>query len=474
MRKWTWFTLLAAALTLGIGGAVYWLGPETPEWTTSSPEALAEMRLGLESSMRFYENEARAHFDRALELDANFVAARLRRLPFIEREDKDKFKAEIASLKAVDREPLSDRERFLLDYSLTRVEKEHAKGDKLLTAYLERYPRDPFVLSIRCNLAFQARRSAQASDCLRRLLAIDPNWAMAQNQLGYIAMAEGRFEEAEELFKTYLFIASEQANPHDSMAELLILRGRYDEAERQLVEAVRIRPDFCIPWRRRIQIQVLRGDGAAALAAFEKMRVDGQCRKAEVEAARCYAETWEATLRGALEEAWQMQRGPGCADGDEDHAVAVRFGFVLGHDLEAREMLAAVRERDHLYGDREPVLRALVQHLSAIEIAAGAPLPDNGPAPTEPWRRVADFFAAADRTLSYQGADEGNLKLFNRLDWARVLADLGQTADAEALRSEVEAVNPAIAKTFHGFPRNTQEWRRGGWPPAARSATTTP
>ena len=43
-----------------------------------------------------------------------------------------------------------------------------------------------------------------------------------------------------------------------------------------------------------------------------------------------------------------------------------------------------------------------------------------------------------------------------------------------SLRSEVEAVNPAIAKTFHGFPRNTQEWRRGGWPPAARSATTTP
>lgn len=464
MRRWTWITLVVAALTLAGGVAAYLLQRDEPEWTTSSPEALDEMRLGIESSMRFYDNEARAHFDRALELDPGFVAARLRRLPYIEREDKDEYQLEVEKLKEVDRRRLNDREAFLLEYFLVRAEKEHAKGDKLLTAYLDKHPRDPFVLSIRCNLEFQARRLQLASDCLKRLLAMDPNWAIAQNQLGYIAMAEGRFDEAEELLKTYRFIASEQANPHDSMAELLILRGRYDEAEQELAEAVRIRPDFCIPWRRRVQVKVLRGDGAAAVAALAEMKANGRCRKAEIESASCYAATWEATLRGALEEAWVVQRSPLCGEGDKDRVLAVRLGFVLGHDQEAREMLDQMRERDRLYGDREPLLRALAQHLSAIEIAATAPPPGGATVASEPWTRVADLLSQADRTLSYQGADEGNFKLFNRLDLAQVLADLGRGAEAESLLSEVAAVNPVIGKTFHGFPRNATEWRRDGWP----------
>jgi hypothetical protein len=147
--------------------------------------------------------------------------------------------------------------------------------------------------------------------------------------------------------------------------------------------------------------------------------------------------------------------------------LAVRLGFVLGHDQEAREMLDQTRERDRLYGDRDPLLRALVQHLSAIEIAARAPLPIEPASPAvATWTRVGDLLSQADQTLSYQGADEGNFKLFNRLDLAHVLADLGRQGEAEALRSEVAAVNPVIGTTFHGFPRNGAEWRRQGWPPS--------
>ena len=47
-------------------------------------------------------------------------------------------------------------------------------------------------------------------------------------------MMQGRFAEAEESFKSYRFIALDQANPHDSLGELYITTGRYDEAERIL------------------------------------------------------------------------------------------------------------------------------------------------------------------------------------------------------------------------------------------------
>ena len=78
----------------------------------------------------------------------------------------------------------------------------------------------------------------------RRLIEIAPNWVIAYNQLGYIAMSQGRFAEAEEYFTSYRFVAPDQANPHDSLAELYIMIGRYEEAETSLYRSIEIKPDF--------------------------------------------------------------------------------------------------------------------------------------------------------------------------------------------------------------------------------------
>jgi len=61
--------------------------------------------------------------------------------------------------------------------------------------------------------------------------------------LGYIRMMQGRFAEDEESFKSYRFIAPDQANPHDSLGELYITTGRYDEAEKILGLGSRLTPD---------------------------------------------------------------------------------------------------------------------------------------------------------------------------------------------------------------------------------------
>ena len=75
-------------------------------------------------------------------------------------------------------------------------------------------------------------------------MEIAPNWVIAYNQLGYINMSKGRFAEAEERFKSYRFIAPDQANPHDSLGELFIALGRNDEAEESFEKAIEIKPDF--------------------------------------------------------------------------------------------------------------------------------------------------------------------------------------------------------------------------------------
>ena len=139
-----------------------------------------------------------------------------------------------------------------MDYRLQRAAKENARAEKTLAAYLEEHPNDPWALSIRCDQAWQHRDWPPTEECNRRLIKADPNWVQAQNQLGYIAMAQGRFAEAEQLFRTYLYIAPDQANPHDSMGELFTVLGRYAESEKELEEAIRIRPSFCASWEHLV------------------------------------------------------------------------------------------------------------------------------------------------------------------------------------------------------------------------------
>jgi len=80
----------------------------------------------------------------------------------------------------------------------------------------------------------------------KRILQINPNYAMAYNMLGYLASQQGKTTEAIKYFKKYIFIAPDEANPHDSLGELLLLIGRYDEAIAEFKKAIAIRPELAI------------------------------------------------------------------------------------------------------------------------------------------------------------------------------------------------------------------------------------
>ena len=131
----------------------------------------------------------------ASELDPDFAIARLKQIQFTKREGEGKEIVERMNteLRSADLDRLNRRERFLLEYRFARVDKENAKAEKLLTAYLERYPDDPWALQIRCAQAWDRQDWPVVEKCNRKLLAADPNWVRAQNDLGYIAMAQGKF-----------------------------------------------------------------------------------------------------------------------------------------------------------------------------------------------------------------------------------------------------------------------------------------
>src|SRR5690606_28835679 len=234
----------AVAVILAVAaGTLSWLRASTRrEWTTDSKAALVEYERGRQAHMRFYFADARAAYLRALDLDPGFVAAKIALLD--SEVDRDERARLIDELRAVDRETLTERERFLLDVLFARVDEDPVGRSARIEGYLELHPDDPWALVNAASDSWARQDWEAAEQRYRRLLEVDPNWVLAHNHLGYIAMARGRFAEAESRFRTYKFVAPDQANPHDSLGELLVLLGRYDEARAELEEALAIRPDF--------------------------------------------------------------------------------------------------------------------------------------------------------------------------------------------------------------------------------------
>ncbi len=437
MRKW-----LLAAVVLLSAGVVWWqLSHRRAPWTASSTAARREFEQGLEAELKFYQEDAVQHYRKTLELDPGMVMAVLRLIdltPPRQKEDIARLIADLRRLRASAADRLTARERLLADYRLQRADRENARAEKTLAAYLEQNPNDPWALSIRCEQFWQRRDWAATEDCNRRLLKADPNWVRAQNQLGYIAMAQGRFAEAEQLFRTYLYIAPDQANPHDSMGELLTLLGRYADAERELEEAIRIRADFCPSWEHLILMLNLAGEPDKAHAAVERLSHGGQCGKDFTARQECRVATWEAVLRSAPGEAWDAASRLGCTGkGGEVSVLAYHAALRSGHAADAAQIETDMREQARLYGDDDPALLAVTDHLAGARLAS---LGDT--------RAAAARYRAADQRLEYWSDSHGLLKLFNSLLLSRSLRLGGDAAGADAVLERVRAVNADFARRF--------------------------
>ena len=74
MKRWMW-PALAIVILIAAGVTLVAL-PSTPEWTTSSAEALVEFEAGEVALNKFYMTEALRHFERAVEISLDATTPR--------------------------------------------------------------------------------------------------------------------------------------------------------------------------------------------------------------------------------------------------------------------------------------------------------------------------------------------------------------------------------------------------------------
>ena len=437
MRRALWIGVLAIPL-LGTAAAVVALRPQRA-WTSDSADAIAEVERGRQAETKLYKNEAMTHYEKAVELDATFTAAKLLLAGLLGGGDKQRIGTLLGDVRAADLTRLTANEQFLIRYSLAKRDHQPAEAARVLAAHLAEHPRDASALFARCTDLWLQPDWAQAERCNHELLDLDANWVLAYNYLGYIAMAQAAFAEAEKNFLAYKYIAPDQANPRDSLGELYTVTGRYDEAKAELNEALRLRPDFCASYSHLLLVANLTRDGALADDVIARAAGGGLCQPKQLEAMRCGVAQWKRIFAGDLDGAWTNMAG-GCLGSSGDvpivsHRVAVLSGRV--DEAKAIEDRARTHVKEAL-ASPEPggeFLQANLQHMEGVRAVVEGRTSDAVP-----------LLEGADRKLVFGGEGQGVFKLINQLTLAEALRASGAGERADEIIAGVSAVNPRISE----------------------------
>jgi len=443
MKRGIW--LAAAALVVIVAGVTLVALPKGPEWTTSSPEALAEFEAAMDAEMKLYVKEAQAHVIKAYELDPDFALAKLMYSDVIRKKDKELAQQLWEEVLATDTSKLNPRERFFIERSRAYHDERSGDAVALLDEYVEKYPNDPFILNQKAVWTFHLGDLEEAERLYRRLAEISPNWVIAYNQLGYITMRQGRFTEAEEYFKSYRFIAPDQANPYDSLGELFITLGRYDEAEDTLEKALEIKSDFWAPYQHLALMKTFNGDldGAREIVERAKAADIGERMVFNMD-----CEIHYVALRN--DEAWQQiidECESKCSKGFKEgvgfavvttHLAAAELGdwdLAKSYEDETAELLQMVEESGDSKGIT--VLKGALAHMQGIRLAIQGD-----------YAAAADRLREADAEFTFGEAGTGLFKLHNRMILVETLLAEGKDAEAHQLLANARGVNPTMVAEF--------------------------
>lgn len=437
--------LILIAVAAIVAGAGILALPQSSEWTTDSKEAMAEFEASMEASQKLYHQDARNHLERAMELDPDFVVAKVRMAEFSQYNDEERAAELMAEVNAADHSRLTPRERFMVERAQLFTEFKFEEAQDQLHAYLELYPDDPHVLHIEALGAWQRGELDDAERFNKRLLEISPNWVISYNQLGYVTMLQGRFAEAEEYFTSYRFIAPDQANPHDSLGELFILLGRYDEAQASFEQALVNKPDFSAAFQHLAMVAALREDWEEADAQIQRGMQFGDMSEEMVAHFKCAIDLWRLTTDRQWADVLTLAKSDCPPQELSDigatvhvHHAACRLGqwdTALEIETKVKELLGTRDpEKEHTFRE---LLEPMAHHMTGVRLALQGE-----------FENAIVELTLADEQLTYMDAGIGIFKLNNRLALATISRKAGHDAEAYTLIEKVRTVNPEIVQSY--------------------------
>ncbi len=242
-------------------------------YTTKSDKALRLFLDGVDKADNFYNDEARALFGKAVELDPEFAMAYY--YWAITSVTQDDFQSRLSrAVELIDK--ASEPERLLI------LSQKAANDDSvgLSLEYLQR------LVKIRPNgkrahlalgvFYFGQQEWALAIDEMNIITSLESNFAPVYNMLGYAYANIKKYPEAISALKKYSELRPEDPNPHDSMGEIFLIIGDYDNSLKQYTMSLKLESDY-VPSNAGLgHNYVFMGEFDKARAAYDEIFINAR------------------------------------------------------------------------------------------------------------------------------------------------------------------------------------------------------
>ena len=239
--------------------------------TTSSMEAYRYYMEGKENLRKFYFDDARIAFEKAVKLDPDFAMAYYAlaianfNLENIEATATSIKRAKTLSLKTTEKERL-----YIEEFYADAVENDKDKSGRILQQMAEKYPKEKGIFH---SLGIYYKNIGAYDHAiieLNKALELDPNDGEAHNELGYVYLFSRDFAQAIEHLKRYEALRPGEANPFDSLGEAYFEMGQLDEALASFREELKVNPALENPYFCIGYIYALKAEYAEAMSWIEK------------------------------------------------------------------------------------------------------------------------------------------------------------------------------------------------------------
>jgi tetratricopeptide (TPR) repeat protein/predicted Ser/Thr protein kinase len=248
------------------------LGRPVAEMTTRSQDAYHAYIMGLENYYKLFMAAAKKDLEKALEYDPDFAMAYYW-LAQINYEGEDYRAAGEYLAQAQKRSLKMTRKEKLYFEALNALIGQ--KFDQALEKYRKiavMYPEEKdayFFLGEIFN--DKMLDQAEAIRCLKKAVAIDPNYKRAYNSLAYVYNFAGDFEKSIWALNHYIALAPDEPNAYDTRGDVYAQNGQLDAAIESVKKAVAIKPDFYLAVERLGYLHMFKQEYAEAEKYFKKL-----------------------------------------------------------------------------------------------------------------------------------------------------------------------------------------------------------
>ena len=182
--------------------------------TTRSMEAYGYYLEGREDIRKFYFDDARIAFEKAVKLDPDFAMA-YAALYYANTnlQNKEAGATAIKRAKALSLKT-TEKERLRIEaYYANAIERDPEKGYRIRRQIAEKYPKEKEIFN---SLGLYYRNNNDFDKSIiefNRALEIDPNYGEVHNNLGYVYLQMGDFSKAVEHLKKYVSLSPGEDGP---------------------------------------------------------------------------------------------------------------------------------------------------------------------------------------------------------------------------------------------------------------------